>query len=74
MRVKAQGDGYGNVYRARNTPAGWCFIEPGGTFLTPGIGRPMFYPTPERLLEAVQDRVVDRWNRSNGDVRIKILA
>ncbi len=43
MKVKAEGDGYAAAYTARHPPEGWCFVQQDGTFLTPGIGLPMYY-------------------------------
>lgn len=53
IRVKAEGDGYNGIYRARNTDKGWCFRGKDGKALTPGIGYPMYYPTEQELLDAV---------------------
>ena len=53
MRVKAEGGGYNATYTARKTTEGWCFMQQDGTFLTPGIGYPMFYDSEQELLDAV---------------------
>ena len=57
MKVKAEGDGYAAVYTARRfIGRGWAFVQQDGSFLTPGIGKPMYYETLEGLWEAIKDR------------------
>ena len=56
LTVKAEGDGYTAVYTAWNTTRGWCFRQQDGTYLTPGIGFPMYYPTWLDLWAAVRGR------------------
>lgn len=54
MKVKAEGDGFAAVYTARKfIDKGWAFMQQDATFLTPGIGKPMYYETPDELLAAV---------------------
>lgn len=54
MKVKAEGAGYDAIYTARWSDGGWCFQQQDGTFLTPGIGYPMYYPSAASLLQHVQ--------------------
>ena len=56
MKVKAEGCGYANNYTARRFKRGWAFIQQDGTYLTPGIGKPMYYETLEGLWSAIKDR------------------
>jgi len=56
VRVKAQGGGFNAVYESQRWRDGWCFVTKDNTVLTPGIGKPMCYPTKGGLLEAVRQR------------------
>lgn len=56
QRVKAEGDGFNAVYTARRYDRGWAFVQQDGTFLTPGIGKPSYYPTWLELWAAVRSR------------------
>lgn len=56
MKIKAEGDGYSAVYRAWRTDKGWCFTQQDGTYLTPGIGKPMLFDCVSELFSAIVDR------------------